>query len=223
MNKQIITALGFGFIIGVVITWGYFSLVGNEQIIVKKNDATIAKNNEQINVNTPLVSHTSNKQKNVQSQDVFNNNLAAQSDQNIDALSLEEQVLELQQELALQKKVVGSLIKQIGGSSNLENVLQERFDEQQRNEQWAYQVETALQDFLLTSDLVSAPDIVIAECKTTVCKFKLVAPADNDEFDHIQWREFNDKLMNQEFWQQFKRTTSHSNDSELTLLMTTKL
>ena len=109
------------------------------------------------------------------------------------------------------------------GPSDFEKVLRDKFEKQTRDEEWAYRTEMALQDFLLTADLAIMPDIVSAKCKTTVCEFELAAPADNDTFGSAQWRELNDKLMKQEFWQQFKSTTSTSSDSELKLLLSTEL
>ncbi|KKK74728.1 hypothetical protein LCGC14_2880880, partial [marine sediment metagenome] len=143
--------------------------------------------------------------------------------QMLDELPLEEQVTQLKQQLAEQKATLKSVLKQMRGPSDFEKVLRDKFEKQTRDEEWAYRTEMALQDFLLTADLAIMPDIVSAKCKTTVCEFELAAPADNDTFGSAQWRELNDKLMKQEFWQQFKSTTSTSSDSELKLLLSTEL
>lgn len=135
---------------------------------------------------------------------------------------LQQQVKELEHALAVQKATVKSYQKQLRAPSDFEQVLLDKFDEQTRNEEWAYRTETALQDFLITADLTITPELVSAQCKTSVCKFELVAPKDNDEFDHRQWRELNDKLVKQEFWQQFKTSTSSSSDDDLKLLLSTE-
>ncbi|MGS0536497.1 hypothetical protein [Pseudoalteromonas sp. SaAl2] len=135
---------------------------------------------------------------------------------------LQQQVKELKQALAVQKATVKSYQKQLRAPSDFEQVLLDRFDEQTRDEEWAYRTETALKDFLVTADLAVAPELVSAQCKTSVCKFELVAPEDNDAFDHTQWRELNDKLVKQEFWQQFKTSTSTSSDDDFKLLLSTE-
>lgn len=135
---------------------------------------------------------------------------------------LQQQVNELKQALAVQKATVKNYQKQLRAPSDFEQVLLDKFEEQTRNEEWAYRTETALKDFLLTADLTVAPELVSAECKTSVCKFELVAPEDNDAFDHTQWRELNDKLVKQEFWQQFKASTSTSSDESFKLLLSTE-
>ena len=228
MNKNNVLILGIGFIAGVGLTWGYFSLASNDlepdklqqsNTLLQKTHAPQPTSHEVTANNTvPVVTQqaVSLGQSETSASTAF-------EPQEIDELPLEEQVVQLKQELAKQKSLMESVVKQLRDPSDAQAALQAQFDEQQRNEEWAYQTETALQDFLLTADLASIPDIVSAECKTSVCKFKLAAPTDNDSFDHTQWRELNDKLMKQKLWLQFKRTTSTSSDTELTLLMATEL
>ncbi len=228
MNKNSLLTLGIGFIAGVGLTWGYFNLVPNDlepdklqqsNTLLQKTHTPqptsheVAANNTVPAVTQQAVSLEQNEK----------TTSTALEPQEIDGLPLEEQVTQLKLQLAKQKSLMENVVKQLRAPNDVEAALQAQFDEQQRNEEWAYQTETALQDFLLTADLTSMPDIVSAECKSSVCKFKLAAPTGNDTFDHTHWRELNDKLMKQEFWLQFKRTTSTSSDSELTLLMTTEL
>ena len=226
MNKNNVLILGIGFIAGVGLTWGYFSLASNDSTPAKVQHADTKQQ-------TPLfqpakISEATAKRvvpaAPEQSARLEQKDISPKPDpQLLDELPLEEQVTQLKLQLAKQKSVMESLVKQLRAPNDVQAALQAQFDEQQRDEEWAYQTETALQDFLLTADLASIPDIVSAECKTSVCKFKLAAPTDNDSFDHTQWRELNDKLMKQELWLQFKRTTSTSSDTELTLLMATEL
>ena len=226
MNKNNVLTLGVGFIAGVGLTWGYFSLASSDSTPAKVQHADTKQQ-------TPLVQPAKISEATAelvvpaapeQSARLEQKDISPKPDpQPLDELPLEEQVTQLKLQLAQQKSVMESVVKQLRAPNDVQAALQAQFDEQQRDEEWAYQTETALQDFLLTADLASTPDIVTAECKTSVCKFKLAAPTDNDSFDHTQWRELNDKLMKQELWLQFKRTTSTSSDTELTLLMATEL
>lgn len=226
MTKNNVLILGIGFIAGVGLTWGYFSLASSDSTPAKVQHADTKQQ-------TPLVQPAKISEATAelvvpaapeQSARLEQKDISPKPDpQLLDELPLEEQVTQLKLQLAQQKSVMESLVKQLRAPNDVQAALQAQFDEQQRDEEWAYQTETALQDFLLTADLASIPDIVSAECKTSVCKFKLAAPTDNDSFDHTQWRELNDKLMKQKLWLQFKRTTSTSSDTELTLLMATEL
>lgn len=226
MNKNNVLTLGVGFIAGVGLTWGYFSLASNDSTPAKVQHADTKQQ-------TPLVQPAKISEATAkrvvpaapeQSARLEQKDISPKPDpQLLDELPLEEQVTQLKLQLVKQKSVMESVVKQLRSPNDAQAALQAQFDEQQRDEEWAYQTETALQDFLLTADLASIPDIVSAECKTSVCKFKLAAPTDNDSFDHTQWRELNDKLMKQKLWLQFKRTTSTSSDTELTLLMATEL
>ena len=226
MNKNNVLTLGVGFIAGVGLTWGYFSLASSDSTPAKVQHADTKQQ-------TPLVQPAKISEATAkrvvpaapeQSARLEQKDISPKPDpQPLDELPLEEQVTQLKLQLAKQKSVMESVVKQLRAPNDVQAALQAQFDEQQRDEEWAYQTETALQDFLLTADLASIPDIVSAECKTSVCKFKLAAPTDNDSFDHTQWRELNDKLMKQKLWLQFKRTTSTSSDTELTLLMATEL
>ena len=226
MNKNSLLTLGIGFIAGVGLTWSYFNLSSSDSTPAKVQHADTKQQ-------TPLVQPAKISEATAelvvpaapeQSARLEQKDISPKPDpQLLDELPLEEQVTQLKLQLAQQKSVMESLVKQLRAPNDVQAALQAQFDEQQRDEEWAYQTETALQDFLLTADLASIPDIVSAECKTSVCKFKLAAPTDNDSFDHTQWRELNDKLMKQKLWLQFKRTTSTSSDTELTLLMATEL
>ena len=226
MNKNSLLTLGIGFIAGVGLTWSYFNLSSSDSTPAELQHADTK---QQPHLVQPAKISEATAKRVVpaapeQSARLEQKDNSPKPDpQPLDELPLEEQVTQLKLQLAKQKSVMESVVKQLRAPNDAQAALQAQFDEQQRDEEWAYQTETALQDFLLTADLASIPDIVSAECKTSVCKFKLAAPTDNDSFDHTQWRELNDKLMKQELWLQFKRTTSTSSDTELTLLMATEL
>jgi len=224
MNKNSLLTLVIGFIAGVGLTWSYFNLAPSGATSAKLQDAdkkqtTFAQLPKSSEATAKRVIPTAPEQSaRIEQKD----NPPKPEPQPLDELPLEEQVSQLKQQLVAQKAQIKSAAKQ-RNPSDAQAVLQTQFDEQVRNEEWAYQTEIALQDFLLTADLTAMPNIVSAECKSTVCKFELAAPTDDEGFDHTHWRELNDKLMQQSFWRQFKRTASTSNDSELTILMTTEL
>ncbi|EGI74370.1 hypothetical protein PH505_ah00900 [Pseudoalteromonas distincta] len=226
MNKNSLLALGIGFIAGVGLTWSYFNAASSHPESVKSqpsyekqkklhteqqsnevlSNADFAVPEQVASIEPAEVSPTTNSET-----------------QMLDELPLEEQVTQLKQQLAEQKAALKSVLKKMRSPSDFEQILRDKFENQTRDEEWAYRTEMALQDFLLTADLSIIPDVVSAKCKKTVCEFELAAPTDNDTFGNAQWRELNDKLMEQEFWQQFKSTTSTSSDSELKMLLSTEL
>lgn len=219
MIKNSPLSLLLAFITGIIIASGYFLLtapVSYEQDTEKKHIQSISK--ASLNRSEPIqtvaldVAETSVQQTEINS----NNDNANVTEQ------LQLQVVALKRELATQKAAVKSYQKQLQGPSDFEQMLLDKFDQQKRDEEWAYRTEVALQDFLITADLTIAPELVSAECKTSVCKFELVAPQGNEEFDHRQWRELNDKLVKQAFWQQFKTSTSTSSDDDFKLLLSTE-
>lgn len=226
MSKNSLLMLVIGFIAGVGLTWSYFNLAsGNskpaelQQVNSKQQAAPVVLQPKIAEVKTQSAA----PERGASLAQEEGLPLTNTNKQPVDELPLEEQVSQLKQQLAEQKTLMKNARQQLRAPSDAQAALQAQFDEQIRNEEWAYQTEIALQDFLLTSDLSATPEVVSAECKATVCKFELAAPTDNDSFDHTQWRELNDKLLKQEFWLQFKRTTSTSIDTELTLLMATEL
>jgi hypothetical protein len=99
--------------------------------------------------------------------------------------------------------------------------LEEQFITEDENTQWSYEVETALLDFLITSDLSNAAQLNSIMCKQTLCKFSLVTDENNQQ-GHTQWREFNDKLRLMPWWQQFKLTSSNSTDTHIEFIVSTK-
>jgi len=226
MNKNSLLALGIGFIAGVGLTWGYFNAASSYPESVKSQPSyeKQQKLHTEQQSNEVLSNADSAVPEQVASIEPAEVSPTTNSEtQMLDELPLEEQVTQLKQQLAEQKATVKSILKQMRGPSDFEQILRDKFENQTRDEEWAYRTEMALQDFLLTADLSIIPDVVSAKCKKTVCEFELAAPTDNDTFGNAQWRELNDKLMEQEFWQQFKSTTSTSSDSELKMLLSTEL
>ncbi|WP_278381987.1 hypothetical protein [Pseudoalteromonas distincta] len=226
MNKNSLLALGIGFIAGVGLTWSYFNAASSHPESVKSQPSyeKQQKLHTEQQSNEVLSNADSAVPEQVASIEPAEDTPTTNSEtQMLDELPLEEQVTQLKQQLAEQKATVKSILKQMRDPSDFEQILRDKFENQTRDEEWAYRTEMALQDFLLTADLSIIPDVVSAKCKKTVCEFELAAPTDNDTFGNAQWRELNDKLMEQEFWQQFKSTTSTSSDSELKMLLSTEL
>ncbi|MBB1346425.1 hypothetical protein [Pseudoalteromonas sp. SG45-2] len=226
MNKNSLLALGIGFIAGVGLTWSYFNAASSHPESVKSQPSyeKQKKLHTEQQSNEVLSNADSAVPEQVASIEPAEISSTTNSEtQMLDDLPLEEQVTQLKQQLAEQKAALKSVLKKMRGPSDFEQILRDKFENQTRDEEWAYRTEMALQDFLLTADLSIIPDVVSAKCKKTVCEFELAAPTDNDTFGNAQWRELNDKLMEQEFWQQFKSTTSTSSDSELKMLLSTEL
>ena len=226
MNKNSLLALGIGFIAGVGLTWSYFNAASSHPESVKSQPSyeKQQKLHTEQQSNEVLSNADSAVPEQVASIEPAEVSPTTNSEtQMLDELPLEEQVTQLKQQLAEQKAALKSVLKKMRGPSDFEQILRDKFENQTRDEEWAYRTEMALQDFLLTADLSIIPDVVSAKCKKTVCEFELAAPTDNDTFGNAQWRELNDKLMEQEFWQQFKSTTSTSSDSELKMLLSTEL
>ncbi|GAA60763.1 hypothetical protein P20652_2630 [Pseudoalteromonas sp. BSi20652] len=226
MNKNSLLALGIGFIAGVGLTWSYFNTASSHPESVKSQPSyeKQQKLHTEQQSNEVLINADSAVPEQVASIEPAEDTPTTNSEtQMLDELPLEEQVTQLKLQLAEQKATVKSILKQMRGPSDFEQILRDKFENQTRDEEWAYRTEMALQDFLLTADLAIMPDVISAKCKKTVCEFEFAAPTDNDTFGNDQWRELNDKLMKQEFWQQFKSTTSTSSDSELKILLSTEL
>lgn len=226
MNKNSLLALGIGFIAGVGLTWSYFNAASSHPESVKSQPSyeKQQKLHTEQQSNEVLSNADSAVPEQVASIEPTEDTPTTNSEtQMLDELPLEEQVTQLKQQLAEQKAALKSVLKKMRSPSDFEQILRDKFENQTRDEEWAYRTEMALQDFLLTADLSIIPDVVSAKCKKTVCEFELAAPTDNDTFGNAQWRELNDKLMEQEFWQQFKSTTSTSSDSELKMLLSTEL
>ena len=226
MNKNSLLALGIGFIAGVGLTWSYFNAASSHPESVKSRPSyeKQKKLHTEQQSNEVLSNADSAVPEQVASIEPAEISPTTNSEtQMLDELPTEEQVTQLKQQLAEQKAALKSVLKKMRAPSDFEQILRDKFENQTRDEEWAYRTEMALQDFLLTADLSIIPDVVSAKCKKTVCEFELAAPTDNDTFGNAQWRELNDKLMEQEFWQQFKSTTSTSSDSELKMLLSTEL
>ena len=221
MSKNNPLSLLLAFIAGVVLTSGYFTFSSDEAAPVTTTQAKVLEQEVKI---MPASTAAAELDTVSQSQQVADITSTAQdaSAQTTDEQPLEEQLQQLKHELLQQQKLVKAYEQQLQAPSDFEQALLDKFTEQSRNEEWAYRTETAMKDFLQIADLGITPELVSAQCKSSVCKFELAAPKDVDDFDHTQWRELNDKLVQQDFWQQFKVSTSKSSDRDFSLLLSTE-
>ncbi|MGO3850165.1 hypothetical protein NDQ71_15845 [Pseudoalteromonas sp. KG3] len=221
MSKHNPFSLALAFITGVVLTWGYFTWSSDEAAPVTTTKTQVLEQEVKI---MPASTAAAELDTVSQSQQVADITSTAQdaSAQTKDEQPLEKQLQQLKHELAQQRALVKRYQTQAQAPSDFEQALLDKFEQQSRNEEWAYRTETAMKDFLQTADLSISPELVSAQCKSSVCKFELAAPKDNDDFTHTQWRELNDQLVKQDFWQQFTVSTSKSSDRDFSLLLATE-
>jgi len=219
MNNELITRL-LAFMAGVVLTASYFiltdSIDSQRAQVIPHAPASLSSDSDQ----------SSQQQANVKPIVLAEDIARPESESSQASAELAAQITELKQQLAQQQSQTqqykAQLTRAYNEPSDLQQELQDRFEQEPRNEQWAYNVETAVNDFLITADLAIAPILESGECKTTICKFKLLAPEDSSNFDHTTWRELNDKLIKQPWWQQFKMTTSQSSDGHYSFVVSTE-
>jgi len=138
---------------------------------------------------------------------------------------LEQQVAELKLQVENQQAVIASYRSSAIPPQQIDSHLNELYtllEEQARDEAWAYQVETAMSDFLIMADLPVQPQLSVSTCKSSVCQFKLVKPESVDDLPSHFWRELGDKMREQSWWKQFKFTSSTSSDGTLTVIASTE-
>lgn len=138
---------------------------------------------------------------------------------------LEQQVAELKLQVENQQAVIASYRSSAIPPQQIDSHLDELYtllEEQSRDEAWAYQVETAMSDFLITADLPVQPQLSVSSCKSSVCQFKLLQPEGSDDLPSHYWRNMTDKMMEQSWWKQFKFTSTTSSDDSLTIIASTQ-
>jgi len=138
---------------------------------------------------------------------------------------LEQQVAELKLQIENQQAVIASYRSSAIPPQQIDSHLDELYtllEEQSRDEAWAYQVETAMSDFLIMADLPVQPQLSVSSCKSSVCQFKLLQPEGVDDLPSHYWRNMTDKMMEQSWWKQFKFTSTTSSDDSLTIIASTQ-
>ena len=138
---------------------------------------------------------------------------------------LEQQVAELKLQVENQQAVIASYRSSAIPPQQIDSHLDELYtllEEQSRDEAWAYQIETAMSDFLIMADIPVQPELSISRCKSSVCQFKLLQPEGVDELPSHYWRNMTDKMVEQSWWKQFKFTSTTSSDDSLTIIASTE-
>ncbi|GGE88863.1 hypothetical protein [Pseudoalteromonas gelatinilytica] len=138
---------------------------------------------------------------------------------------LEQQVAELKLQIENQQAVIASYRSSAIPPQQIDSHLDELYtllEEQSRDEAWAYQMETAMSDFLIMADLPVQPQLSVSSCKSSVCQFKLLQPEGSDDLPSHYWRNMTDKMMEQSWWKQFKFTSTTSSDDSLTIIASTQ-
>lgn len=138
---------------------------------------------------------------------------------------LEQQVAELKLQVENQQAVIASYRSSAIPPQKINSHLEDLYtllEEQPRDEAWAYQIETAMRDFLIMADLPVQPEMSISRCKSSVCQFKLLQPEGVDELPSHYWRNMTDKMVEQSWWKQFKFTSTTSSDDSLTIIASTE-
>ncbi|WP_295511866.1 hypothetical protein [uncultured Pseudoalteromonas sp.] len=138
---------------------------------------------------------------------------------------LEQQVEELKLQVENQQAVIASYRSSAIPPQQINSHLEDLYtllEEQSRDEAWAYQIETAMSDFLIMADLPVQPEMSISRCKSSVCQFKLLQPEGVDELPSHYWRNMTDKMVEQSWWKQFKFTSTTSSDDSLTIIASTE-
>ena len=110
---------------------------------------------------------------------------------------LEQQVAELKLQVENQQAVIASYRSSAIPPQQIDSHLDELYtllEEQSRDEAWAYQVETAMSDFLITADLPVQPQLSVSSCKSSVCQFKLLQPEGSDDLPSHYWRNYMQDL-----------------------------
>nr|WP_193987719.1 hypothetical protein [Lelliottia steviae] len=138
--------------------------------------------------------------------------------------ALKQQIAELELQVESQQAVIARYRTNALTSDEIDSHLDQLYTllaQQERNETWAYQVETAMSDFLIMADLPIQPNVSVSKCKSSVCQFKLQRPDDVAALPEHYWRNITDDLMLQSWWKQFKYTSTTSSDDELVIVVST--
>ncbi|MBH0019654.1 MULTISPECIES: hypothetical protein [unclassified Pseudoalteromonas] len=225
-NKSNSLSMLLSFIAGVGLASSYFLFFNKIS-----NDAYPQSENTRQNVTIKVSSNNKLSSHDVSNDSNLNSALIT-ANQNATRQFVEQeytqQISTLTDELAVKTKELKRAEQQLKSTqlAQLDDVdfskqLDEKFDNESENTQWSYEIETALTDFLITSNLSNSAQLSDLECKQTLCKFVIVAEQSNEQ-GHAQWRELNDKLTAMPWWQQFKLTTSSSNDEKIEFVVSIK-
>ena len=138
-------------------------------------------------------------------------------EQPMDAANNTSDIDTLRRELAAAKQTIATYKHILDAPSDMEAELKERFTHQERDEAWAYDVETKVSDFVYSQGLAYKIKLDTAQCKQTVCRLQFSAQEDVELDPRDDWHNIQNTLMEQPWWQQFHRTNSRSSEAGLNL------
>ncbi len=107
-------------------------------------------------------------------------------------------------------------------SVELDDELAIQFEQEADNLEWSYELEVALTDFLIINEFADSAELTALKCKQTICKFELTINQHAVNYGAKLWRELNDKLHLEPWWQQFKLSASQSNDARIEFTVSTQ-
>lgn len=208
------------FVLGAALASSYFLFIGASAPIVQA----------EVNTANPASSHLSAPTPSAYNNTVVSapsavNNQAQRPLAGVNEQHYTQQIVKLTDELAMKTQQLQHNELQLRAAQrhggDLAQQLGDVFSNEHENSQWSYELETALSDFLITSDLTHQAQLNYLTCKQTTCKFELVAEPHSQQ-GHIAWRELNDKLALMPWWQQFKLTASSATETHIEFIVSTK-
>lgn len=236
-----ITIAGSTFLLGAALGYGvaFKSETKTDALLSQNSQGTVLNKQNPSGYNAPTLTkpavptpslpdkpraavHDSATEKNAQYQtaeqittsDEYANELSALKQAN-NALNSEVASLKTQLDKA---KIVIELLNGVGDSpEGMAKSMKETFKSEQRNEQWASDLELKLNDFIYNQGLSNSIKLDQAQCKSSMCRIEFSILPEVEFSPYMNWQTVLGKLRAQPWWYQFSRTQSRSNDTNLTL------
>ncbi|WP_105255709.1 hypothetical protein [Pseudoalteromonas sp. T1lg75] len=129
--------------------------------------------------------------------------------------SPDQDVAQLEGQLAQAQQQIKVLQRALKGPEEMETQLQQLFEQETRDENWAYLTETQTSDFVYSEGFADKVALEKVQCKSTVCRIEF-STLEGAELDpRTGWRQLQSRLDKQPWWRQFQRTSSVSSDGSL--------
>ncbi|WP_105188203.1 hypothetical protein [Pseudoalteromonas sp. T1lg48] len=126
-----------------------------------------------------------------------------------------EETAQLAQQLAQAKQEIKVLQRALKGPEEMESQLQQLFEQEARDESWAYLTETQTSDFVFSEGFADKVALDKVQCKSTVCRIEFSALEGVTLDPRTDWRQLQSRLDKQPWWRQFQRTSAVSSDGSL--------
>ncbi|MBS3798194.1 hypothetical protein [Pseudoalteromonas sp. BDTF-M6] len=126
-----------------------------------------------------------------------------------------EEAAQLAQQLAQAKQEIRVLQRALKGPEEMESQLQQLFEQEARDESWAYLTETQTSDFVFSEGFADKVALDKVQCKSTVCRIEFSALEGTTLDPQTDWRQLQSRLDKQPWWRQFQRTSAVSSDGSL--------